>query len=121
MKDNIVDFVSIRNKKIEKEKQPKLTSYTIELADELCGEITEDLLLYLDEEGILDINTANETDFYTNDISFFYETLKSLIYKSDNEYHPFQNMAYTLFELDQNEEDSSQLCFEFYEMVDKDE
>lgn len=115
--NNVYDFIAIKKRK-QKEKEPgvTLTSYSIEVIDELCQDVTSDILSFLMEENIL---PDDFSDSYTSDIALLYESLKSFVYNTDNSYHPLQTMAYTLYDFDDGEEEK-QLCFDFYKEVDND-
>jgi hypothetical protein len=116
MKDNVIDFVGIRNKKIKESQKPVISSYSIDI-DDLCEEITADVLVYLNEEGFLDIEDEAVESAYSIDIAFLYESMKSLIYKTDNMYHPLQYVAYSVFDL-YEENEKAQMSFDFPEQND---
>lgn len=113
--DNIISLAEFRNKKIEKEKLKKLQE-----------ELLEDEYLEFDPESLDSVNllcadTSNELfDFLINnfdlnvvkkenmiELILFLESYKSLVLKSVEKWHPFQDLAGKIFDgvsLEESEE-----------------
>lgn len=104
--DNVISLIDFKNKKIEKDKLKKLQE---ELEEEefvefdpesldsinlLCADTTNELFDYLVNN--FELNVVKETNM--NELILFLESYKSLVFKSVEKWHPFQELAGKIFD-----------------------
>lgn len=104
--DNVISLIDFKNKKIEKDKLKKLQE---ELEEEefvefdpesldsinlLCADTTNELFDYLVNN--FELNVVKETNM--NELILFLESYKSLVFKSVEKWHPFQELADKIFD-----------------------
>jgi hypothetical protein len=117
--DNVVSLADFRNKKLEAEKQKLLDEqdedeedYIIEFdpnsldsINEMCADTMNELFHYLENNFELFLDKKSNMV----DLIMFLETYKSLILKTCDKWHPFQDMADKIFngvKLEQTEDGS---------------
>jgi hypothetical protein len=86
--DNIIDFTSRLQEKLEKV-DDEIHKICTETANELINNLYEDY----------DLNISNVE--YSPEMIFFFEAYKSLVMKSADQWHPFQELAMD-FMIEQN-------------------
>lgn len=104
--DNVISLIDFKNKKIEKDKLKKLQE---ELEEEefvefdpesldsinlLCADTTNELFDYLVNN--FELNVVKEKNM--NELILFLESYKSLVFKSVEKWHPFQELADKIFD-----------------------
>lgn len=105
--NNVIQFPKIKREK---------SSVDLDYLEFLTEDITQDLVEFLYDEGY---DVSDQA--YIFEVSMMYESLKSLLYKMNNEYHPMQKFAnnvYSAFydrDKDEEIEVPVQLEFDFYD------
>jgi hypothetical protein len=99
MSNNIIPFPT--------KKRLRQITEEVSQTDLLADEIVSDVIAFLVEEGY---NIDNENNLY--EISLFYESCRSMLYKFDNKEHPLQTMANELYKIFEYENEE-QLEFDF--------
>jgi len=75
-----------------KKKKEDESSVDVEYIDFLTDELTQDIAEFLHDDGY---NIGN--DNYIFEVSMMYESIKSLLYKMSNLYHPMQKFANNVY------------------------
>lgn len=108
--ENIIKFpIEKRKKQIEQQKDGLLREKEalVDYLEDLSEDIVNDCLDFLLDEGF---DITNEK--YVYDVSLFFETTRSLVFKMSDEHHPLQYFAHGMFSK-YDTKDNPQLEFDF--------
>jgi hypothetical protein len=124
--ENVVSLIDFKNKKLEKEKLKQLEKEmaedefeefdpsSIESVNLLCSDTTNELFDYLVNNFELDVVKKENM----NELILFLESYKSLIFKSVEQWHPFQELAGKIFDGVKLEDDGDGFKY-IFENVEK--
>lgn len=76
----------------KKKKEESSVTVDLEYLDFLTDELTQDIAEFLHDDGF-DVGNEN----YIFEVSMLYESIKSLLYKMSNVYHPMQKFANNVY------------------------